>query len=182
MRIIEYIEKNEEVFKGKKDIKYIFNERKNSDKLIVTFPGFASPGVPPQYNYVRTLMDCNCHKLYILDDHGPRGSYLIGENKDHSLEESVMSLITNICETYNIKPKNVILQGSSKGGYCALYFGIKYNFGYVIAGGPQIYLGNYLLSIVPEVAEYIAGGKSEDDRDYLNGLLNSCLLYTSRCV
>lgn len=171
MGIKEYVQNNEKTFKDKKDIKYLFCEKKYSNKLIVTFPGFSSPGRPPEYNYIRTLMDCNCHKLYILDDYGPRGSYLLGENKDHSIEVSVVSLISHICKKYDIKLKNVILQGSSKGGYCALYFGIKYNFGYVIAGGPQINLGNYLLYVVPDVAEYIAGGKDENDIAYLNRFL-----------
>jgi hypothetical protein len=170
MDIKEYIVANEKIYGGKKAVNYIFSKGKNSDKLIVTFPGFAGPGMPPQYNYIRTLMNCNCHRLYILDDYGPRGSYLIGENRDHSIEDSVVSLISSIYEKFNIKSKNVILQGSSKGGFCALYYGIKYNFGYVITGAPQTKLGDYLVSF-PEVAEFVAGGKNKEDILYLNNLL-----------
>lgn len=171
MGIKEHIRNNEGVYEGEKAIKYVFCDGGNSDILIVTFPGFASPGIQPQYNYIRTLIDCNCHRLYILDDYGPRGSYLIGKNGDHSIEDSVVSLISTMCDKYGVESGNVILQGSSKGGYCALYFGIKYNFGYVIAGAPQINLGNYLLKVAPDVAEYITGGKNEENKGYLNGLL-----------
>lgn len=172
MGIKEYIEQNEKLFTiGKMPIKYIFCDGNNSDKLIVTFPGFSSPKNPPKYNYIRTLSDCNCHRLYILDDYGPRGSYLIGKNRNQSIEESVMALILTICAKYNINSKNVILQGSSKGGYIALYYGIKYEFGNVITGAPQINLGNYLLYVAPEVAKYIAGGTEKEDIMYLNSFL-----------
>lgn len=178
MGIKEYIVANERVHQGEKPVKYIFCDGWGSDKLVVNFPGFSNPGQPPQYNYIRTLNKCKCHRLYILDDYGPRGSYLIGENRDHSIEGSVVDLIFDICSEYDIKPKNVILHGSSKGGYCALYFGIKYKFGYAIAGAPQTLLGDYL-STFPEITEYIAGGTGEDSKKYLNDLLFDLLLAPS---
>lgn len=180
MGLKEYIINNEKIFSGKKDIKYFFCEKKESDKLIVTFPGFSSPGKPPEYNYVRTLIDCNCHKLFILDDYGPRGSYLIGENRDNSIEDSVIDLIKTICKEKEIERNNVILQGSSKGGFCALYFGIKYQFGYVIAGGPQVNLGNYIFYVAPEVGEYITGGNDENDIKYLNSLIYNLINLPSK--
>jgi len=170
---LDTINSNENVYNGRKDIKYIFYEEESSNKLIVTFPGFSSKDKPPAYEHINTLNECKCHKLFILDDYGPRGSYLMGENRDHSIEESVVSLIFSLCEKHGIKKENIISQGNSKGGYCALYFGIKYNFGSVIAGIPQTCLGNYLLKVIPEVAEYIAGGNDEEDRIYLNSLLYS---------
>ncbi|UTB33053.1 MAG: hypothetical protein NKF70_01910 [Methanobacterium sp. ERen5] len=130
----EYIETNEKIHGKDKVIKYIFCEGKISNQLVVTFPAFAKSNQPPQYNYIRTLRNCKCSRLFILDDFGPRGSYLIGETRDNSIEESVISLINDICLEHSIKKENVIVNGTSKGGYCALYYGIKYKFGYVIAG------------------------------------------------
>ena len=57
------------------------------------------------------------------------------------------------------------------------YMGIKYGFGYVIAGGPQTKIGNYLSVAAPEVVEFIAGGQEEDDIEYLNRLLYDLLDY-----
>lgn len=170
MGIKEYVENNEKTHGKDKIIKYIFCEGKNSNKLIVTFPGFVKSHQPPQYNYIRTLKNCNCNRLFILDDYGPRGSYLIGEARDNSIEESVISLIKDVCEKYQVKKENVITNGTSKGGYCALYYGIKYNLGYVIAGAPQTKLGDYL-SYFPEIADYISGGHETEDIIYLNSLL-----------
>lgn len=42
MGIKEYIQNNEKTYIDKKDIKYLFCGKKNSNKLIVTFPGFSS--------------------------------------------------------------------------------------------------------------------------------------------
>lgn len=87
--------------------------------------------------------------------------------------------------------KNVIVQGSSKGGWMALYYGIKYRFGHVIAGGPQTKMGDFLVHDVeiPEngrispgskvsVADYVAGGHNEEHLQYLDSLLYD-LLYDS---
>jgi hypothetical protein len=170
MGIREYIESNEKTHKKGKNIKYIFCEGKTSNQLIVNFPGFAKAHELPQYNYIRTLKNCNCNRLFILDDYGPRGSYLIGESGDSSIEEGVISLINDICDKYRIKREEVITNGTSKGGFCALYYGIKYNFGYVIAGSPQTKLGDYLC-FFPEIADYISGGHESKDISYLNSLL-----------
>lgn len=170
MGISEYVKANEKTHEKGKIIKYIFCEGSDSNQLIITFPGFAGMDQPPKYNYIRTLKNTRCNRLFILDDYGPRGSYLIGEARDNSIEESVISLIEDICEKYDIKKENIISIGTSKGGYCALYYGIKYHFGYVIAGAPQTLLGDYLSSF-PEISDYIAGGHEPKDRSYLNSLL-----------
>lgn len=178
----EYIIKNEKTYKGVKDIKYLFCEGKGSNKLIITFPGFPGEfGGPPTYNYVRTLKNAECHRLFILDDYGPTdGSYLIGENRDFSLEVSVMSLVYDICKKYGIKSEDILSQGSSKGGYIALYYGLKYGFGNVIAGGPQTILGIYLSYVYPEIIEFIAGGDDTEDIAYLDGLLYSLIEFPSK--
>lgn len=170
MGIRDYVEANEKTHEMGKIIKYIFCEGKDSNQLIITFPAFAGSNQSPQYNYIRTLKNCNCNRLFILDDYGPRGSYLIGKSGDNSIEEAVISLIKDICEEYTIKMEDVITHGTSKGGYCALYYGIKYNFGYVIAGAPQTRLGDYL-SYFPEISDYIAGGHEPKDISYLNSLV-----------
>ena len=122
------------------------------------------------------MKDVNAHRLFILDDFGFRGCYLLGENRHFSVEKAVISLINTILKEYNIKKEDVILHGSSKGGWIALYYGIKYGFGYVIAGGPQTKIGNFLIehefdTSIVKVADHIAGGHEEEDKEYLNNLL-----------
>lgn len=191
MGLVEIIKSTEKVHKAGKDIKYLFCEKKGSDKLIVTFPGFNSEVGAFRYRYVRTLKDVNAHRLFFLDEFGTRGCYLLGKNRDFSIETSVMSVINSIAKKYDIKIENIILQGSSKGGWMALYYGIKYRFGHVIAGGPQTKMGDFLMhdvKIVPgeelhffskvKVADFIAGGHEKEDLEYLDNLLFN-LLYDS---
>ena len=167
----------EKIFNGVKNIKYVHKIGK-INVLVVIFSGFSSPGKPPVYNYIQTLSKVDCHKLFILDDHNDehqsKASYYLGKNRTHDVEMSVVSLITKIANEHNITRDRIILGGSSKGGFAALYFGIKYSYGHVISGGPQIFLAKYLVERLPAasgVASYIAGGVDEESKDYLNGLL-----------
>jgi hypothetical protein len=191
MGLIETIKRNEQVHNAGRDLKYLLCEKEGSDKLIVSFPGFNTETGAFRYRYVRTLNEVNAHKLFLLDEFGTRGCYLLGKNRDFSVETTVMSLLNTIMKKYNIKIENVIMQGSSKGGWMALYYGIKYRFGYVIAGGPQTKMGDFLMhdtEIVPDeeihffskvlVADYIAGGHEKEDIEYLDNLLFDLLYYS----
>ncbi|GHH97443.1 heparinase II/III domain-containing protein [Neobacillus kokaensis] len=146
------------------------------DKLFVIFSALGTK-YSYLYNYMNTLKDLPVNKLFILDDFGDQGSYYLGKNRDFSIETSVISLIQYIMRQNKILSENVTALGSSKGGFTALYYGIKYYFGNVIAGGPQSKLGSFLLQQAnhPNIAEYIAGGSKESDRYYLDGLLLNVL-------
>ena len=181
----EYIKENEVVYRDLEEIKYVFCKKEGSDKLIISFPGFTDKIGTFKYSYVRTLKDVNAHRLFILDDFGTRGSYLLGKGREFTVEKTVLSLIDTLLEKYEIKKENVILQGSSKGGWIALYYGIKHHFGHVIAGGPQTKMGRFLvidevnlpangkvpLSSKVNVADYISGGHEDEDIEYLDSLL-----------
>ncbi|MDK8210807.1 hypothetical protein QP741_24980, partial [Bacillus subtilis] len=74
-----------------------------------------------------------------------------------------------IMSKHGFTHKNVMTVGSSKGGYAALYYGIKYHFGQVIAGAPQSKLGDFLIDQAEHVniAEYISGSDNVN-KEYLN--------------
>ena len=138
----------EEVFYSYKKIKFLSYER-DSEKLVVIFSGFNGPDAERQqsYNYIRSLINLNVNKLFILDNHGDRGSYYVGNIDQGSVEMSVFELIEFQRRKLEITRKNVILCGSSKGGSAALYFGLKYGYGEVISGAPQIKISDYLGSL-----------------------------------
>lgn len=136
------------------------------------FSGFNPKGTRPAYNYIRTLLNLDINKLYILDDQGERGSYYLGQDRRFDVEASVSSLITYIANNNSILHQNIICCGSSKGGYAALYYSIKYGFGHAIVGAPQTYLGSYLLSAKEyPTLKFIAGDSTEESVRFLNGLL-----------
>src|SRR5690606_37821366 len=89
--------KREKVFNGERKIKYVFQKTfRKTNRLVIVFSAFSAKGKPPSYNYVRTLEGIGCNKLFILDDFGSRVSYYLCENKDFSIERSVISLIEKI--------------------------------------------------------------------------------------
>lgn len=162
--------------KSKLKVHYLLQRAKTDSRyLLVIFSAFPKTGHPPVYNYVRTLSSITCNKLFILDEYGPSASYYLGENRVFDFEESVIALIGDVCEELGTESEQVISMGSSKGGFAALYFAVKYGFGHVIAAAPQTKLGNFVFSNHPDVAQYISGELSEDGRDFLNTLLPDAL-------
>lgn len=171
--------KLEKTFMSTRSLRYHFTEAKNpkyKDKLIVVFSAMASE-YKFAFNYMRSLQDVDVNKLFILDDFGDQGAYYLGNKRDHAIETSVSSLIQYIMAKYNISHKNVTTVGSSKGGYAAIYFALKYYFGNVIAGAPQSKLGHFLINQAKHknIANYIAGGAEESDRCYLDQVVFNLL-------
>ncbi|MGL5151397.1 MAG: accessory Sec system protein Asp2, partial [Clostridium sp.] len=164
--------KGERIFPSRYPIKYCFQSAKlmNKDKLIVSFSSFSSK--EPKYNYKTTLELIDCNKLFILDDYCEKGSYYIGMDGEFNIENSVFSLICNIASINEIKFKNIISIGTSKGGTAALYYGIKYNFGNVIVGAPQYSIGSYLSDLsIKRYANQIFGKVTEANRVKYDNLI-----------
>ncbi|UBR28743.1 DUF6270 domain-containing protein [Bacillus sp. SD-4] len=177
--VVPYINPKERVFKGELDIKYIFEKTYQKTKnLMIVFSGMPDENRPPSYNYGRTLSEFDCNKLFIADDFGCRASYYLCKNRDYAIERSIKSLIDNIIKEHDIT--NIIACGSGKGGYAALYYGIKYDFNHIIVGSPQVYLGDYLLkqTTFSNMAAFIAGGTNQDDLEYLNSILPNMISKT----
>lgn len=168
--------KNEQIFKSNVDINYIYMPAKhNTNHLVVVFSGFASDKakVKYTYNYMRTLEDVDCHKLFILDNYGERGCYYLGQNMSFEVEKSIIDLIEHIASTNNISKKNIITAGSSKGGSAGMYFALKYDLGNCIVGAPQTKIGDYIASCATDVLEYVAGGiNNTDNIGKLNRLIS----------
>ncbi|MBM7585756.1 hypothetical protein JOC86_002298 [Bacillus pakistanensis] len=170
---------DEKVFKGDLPINYVFESGNvNQDHLIVVFSGFNIPKTKAKenmkhtYNYIRTLRNIDCNKLFILDNYGPRGSYYIGNKETIGLEKSINELIEYILQENGIARENVITAGSSKGGSAALYYGLKYNYGHIVAGAPQTRIADYIKAFAEETFEYMVGkSPTEKEIESLNQLL-----------
>jgi hypothetical protein len=175
LSLSEIIFKNQKVFKGAVNVKYFFwPAETSSEHLIVTFSGFngnEANGEPAYYNYVKQLADVDCNRLFILDSYDKHPCYYLGKNDKLDYETTVTSIIHYVANQQNI-PNTIITCGSSKGGTAALYFGMKYNYGHIIAGGMQVKVGSYLHGLSEytkeTVLKLITGGSSEADRDNLD--------------
>ena len=107
---------NERTYQGR--LKYVY-KRNHSRTLIVSFSGFSPT---PVYHYMRTLNGVASDQLFILDDFGFKGSYYWYENGEDIPRRLTFDLISKIINGggYN----RVITIGSSKGGTCAIYYGL----------------------------------------------------------
>lgn len=129
-----YFSFKEKKFKGR--LKYLY-EYNNSDTLIVIFSGFSDT---PVYNYVKSLKDIKANKMFVLDDFGYRGSYYWYENGTTMPQQLVTALIQQKISGV----KRIITLGSSKGGTCAIYYGLMFGATDIYAGACQYKVGTYL--------------------------------------
>ncbi|QIZ66044.1 accessory Sec system protein Asp2 [Geobacillus subterraneus] len=160
---------------GECSLRYMFIPEDESDKLLIIFSAFPAANQSARYNYVTSFKNIKCNKLFILDNFGPNkrgGSYYLGKNRNFFVERAVNGLVSEIVSKLGITYKDVVSCGSSKGGYAALYFALKNGYGAAVVGAPQTLLGNYLgIKDHHCYLEYIAGGVSPDDKEFLNKLL-----------
>ncbi|MBV5277773.1 MAG: hypothetical protein J0647_01810, partial [Campylobacteraceae bacterium] len=165
-------------------LKYKFFPKFGADKLLIVFQAVNRT---PGYNYIGTLSDLNAHRLYIKDDYGTdiatKSSYYLGPNKSNVIADKVIKMISEFCDILKIDLKKCVTLGSSKGGFAAIYFGLKLNVGAIFSGGPQIFLGDFLNSskedsVNPAILTYLAGDNSKNSVHWANNilinLLNEC--------
>lgn len=166
-------------------IKYMLldESRGLSDDLVVVFSSCTRKGMPARYNYVKTLSQIRCAKLYILDHYGPegRGCYYLGKHGDRQVCDNTAALIEEVKASTGAK--RIIYCGSGKGGWAALYFGISDPNGLVVAGAPQYHLGQYFVSEAKkpngnkELLPYVLGDNLSDA-----GIANLDILVRSKIM
>jgi accessory secretory protein Asp2 len=162
-------------------IKYLFYPYQGSQHLVVIFQAInRNPG----YNYVGTLRNVPAHRLYIKDEYGDdsatRTSYYVGRNRSFDIANATERLLSSVVQDLGLKRSRCIFGGSSKGGFAALYHGYKFGAGSVLAGGPQILLGDFLnskseASVHPPILRYLAGDTSEESVRWANGLMEQAI-------
>lgn len=151
-----------------KRLKYLFYCKK-SNTLIIIFNGFNSVGDIRNYNYVRGLQNLPFDRLYILDVWGYRGSYYLYENGHDYPRLEVENLIIHIKRKGDYS--RIITLGSSKGGTCALYFGLQFHAQTIFAGACQYNLGNYLSRFRKIFHGMMGPDASQPEIDLLNSIM-----------
>ena len=171
---------NEKKFKSEGHvIKYILETTQNSNDLVVIFSGIPRVGIKARYNYMRTLKDVNVNKLFILDDLGydERGGYYLGKDKDFFMERASIKLIEQVKTDLSIK--RTIYCGSSKGGWAALFFGVRDGGSSIVAGSLQYLMGTFVSKnkrMRENLMKYVMGNDyTEIDVKFLDDLLKNTL-------
>ncbi|WP_371668592.1 hypothetical protein OG985_13535 [Streptomyces sp. NBC_00289] len=152
-------------------VEYRFTHaQKGNRHLVVVFANFAAPN---DYGWSNGVFDkLRANVLWIRDKFDDNRSYYLCREMDFSLEQSVVTLISNVMRALDLTPDSVTLWGGSKGGSAALYFGLKYGFRNIVAIAPQFSIGTYVKNVHPGTARYMLGeGVPEENVRAVDSLL-----------
>ncbi len=171
-KIVNYflIKIHERTFENR--LKYLYFKKHNNDSLLVLFTGFTNDDKKRRYNYVRGLKDVkSVDRLYVNDNFGYRGSYNLFENGKRDPEYMTKRCIQMIISKG--KYTHLYFAGSSKGGTCALYFGLEFGAKEIYVGACQYHLGTYLSKITrTRVFDAMMGSiNREESIDVLNRVI-----------
>lgn len=162
-------------------LEYSYYENENTSKLLVVF---SSSVFSNRFNYIKTLKDINQSKLFIADENNLRkettASYYLGNMGIFDYEKKIFNLIEKIRIHNNLSRKDVVLIGSSKGGFAALYYTFKYNYGFSIVGSPTIYLGKMhkYSNKGQQIITHLTGDLSEKSISILNNIISNSIKIT----
>lgn len=118
----------------------------NSDRnhLLIIFSGFRHKGT---LDFGGDAIESIRHNvLWVYDEFGEEEEncyYLLQKGSFIPLN-TVVEFLEKISESYGISFENMTFAGFSKGGSAALYFGLRFDVGAVIATVPQLYIGSYV--------------------------------------
>ncbi|MFG2261927.1 hypothetical protein [Streptomyces sp. NPDC048720] len=156
-------------------VEYRFSHaQKGNRHLVVVFANFAAPA---DYGWSNGVFDkLRANVLWIRDKFDDNRSYYLCKGMDFSLEQSVVTLISNVMRALDLTPDSVTLWGGSKGGSAALYFGLKYGFRNIVAIAPQFLIGTYVRDVHPGTARYMLGeGVPEENVRAVDALIPDLL-------
>lgn len=141
--------------------------------LIVIFSGFRDRGT---YDFDGgPITGIRGNILWILDDFSDNFAYYLCSNLDFRVERATAALIDEAIQYLDISREQCAVAGFSKGGSAALYYGIKYSYGAIIATVPQFHIGSYVMKNWPQVFDSMTGDGSTAECEYLDSLLPSLL-------
>lgn len=146
------------------DIEYIFHKSENpSSVLVVSFPGAGGDTAGKmlgmtEWGYIVTLQKFNVNTLFLHLSSEYIYSRMTFRNHEPVIENAIIALVEKYSREYKVERTIVI--GSSMGGWCSLYYGLKYNWD-IISGSPPC-------DFLEESVRYSAGALGEENLKWLN--------------
>ncbi len=151
-------------------VEYKTREAKQDRRhLIVMFTGLR-----PRDTYDfdgQSTQENQANWLWIKDKFGPQPAYTLCRDMDFAVEHAVIALIDAELQRLGLSRSECTLAGISKGGFPALYYGIKYNFGNIIACAPQVYVGTHTRRNRPKTFAHMTGDGGDREQELLDALI-----------
>lgn len=146
-------------------------EDRNS--LLVIFSGFRPSGTYDFDGSVTSALRGNV--LWILDRFEGNFGYYLCTDSNFFVVDSVLSLIETVRIDLGLDRSHCIMAGFSKGGSAAIYFGIRFDYGSIVATAPQFLIGTYLQESWPKVLGTMSGASGKVTADQLDGIIPNLL-------
>ncbi|GGC10716.1 DUF6270 domain-containing protein [Cellulomonas carbonis] len=167
-------------YKGR-HIVHSVHPRPSSRRLIIVFSGVdATPGTT-RMSYFGMGRSLDATVVHIKDGFGSHGSYLLAVANDRQVRNAVLSLIRELQGEFDVPTERTFMIGTSKGGATAIAYALMLGGGHVLAGEPQVMIGDFVFGDAVgtegltewqrSLAYAMLGRVDADDRDVLNSMI-----------
>lgn len=123
----------------------------------------------------RASRNSQSHWLWIKDKFHGQFAYYLCHGMDFSIEVAVVKLIEAELDRLGLTKDQCTLAGFSKGGFAALYLGIKYGFKNILASAPQLFIGSHARRHRPVIFDHLTQEGSTEEQQVLDGLLPAAI-------
>lgn len=161
------------MFRGR-HIVYTVHARPRSRRLVLIFPGIDNTPGSTRMSYFGLGKVLNATVVHIKDGYGAHGSYLLSVAGDEQIRNGVIALIRTLQEEFDCGQARTWFIGTSKGATSAIAYGLMTGGGRVIAGEPQVAIGDFVFGKDPppewarSIAYAMLGRVDRADREVLN--------------
>ena len=141
------------------EIRYIFKQnRKDNAHLVVLFNGYRRWG----WDFENSINFFKCNILMIDDFFENSQSCYLGRNGELSFSDVVNELIVGTLNDLGLSKSQCTLIGPSKGGFAALYVGLKYDFTNIVAPSFVGHIGTWMINYNKNIASHVMGANYSD--------------------
>jgi len=161
---------------------YSIRKRPESKKVVFVFSGVDATAAFCRMSYYGVREELDATVVHVMDHFGAHGSYFLSIAGDQQIRNAIIGLVRHVQGELSLTNAETYFVGTSKGGTSALLVSLMVGGGQVIAGEPQIRLGDFIYSPKWEQLEQwralayaILGRVSSDDKEVLNRLISEII-------
>ena len=133
--------------------------RKDIRHLVVLLNGYRHGG----WEYGNSIDFIKCHVLMIEDVFEGGQSCYLGKNQNFDFADRVAALIDKTLFDLGLSKANCTLLGPSKGGFAALYIGMKYGYKNIVAPAFVGHIGTWMVvDKYEKIIQHVMGSDNAD--------------------
>lgn len=153
-------------------IKYTLKgARKDIRHLVVLFNGYRHWG----WDFNNSINFLKCHVLMIEDDFDDVQSCYLGKDQNLNFSEIVNFLIDKTLTDLGLLKDECTLLGASKGGFAALYIGLKFGYKNIVAPAFVGYIGKWMVNYDKSISYHVMGSYDSNTISKYNLLLTEMI-------